>query len=376
MKTIFTKTLAVSGIALLMLASCKKDGVKVTSNGGEAGTLQASATTLVLDKSKLNDASAAINFTFTAANFGYSGAAVTNTLQIDAAADNWANPTSVVITGKTLSQGYSTADFNAMLLKLGLAVNVAAPVNVRVMQSITTSSSVKPAYSNVVALTVTPFSLVSYVYVPGAYEGSSWPNPGPMEDSLKSATSNGIFTGVIPFTPGNDQFLITPAKNWTNKWATPDGQQTSVPAVYTTQYVTGGGNNFYAPVKSTVDPAVNITYNQVVLDVNKNTLTLTPTLWSIVGDATPGGWPNGSGYQSDTDMKFNNGTQTWSAVVTLKAGGAIKFRMNHDWGKNYGSVTTAGVLDTADNNNITIAESGTYLVTIDLNALTYKLVKQ
>jgi hypothetical protein len=104
-----------------------------------------------------------------------------------------------------------------------------------------------------------------------------------------------------------------------------------------------------------------------VLNVNSNTLTLTPTLWSIVGDASPGGWPAGSGYQSDTNMKFNNATQTWSAVVHLGAG-AIKFRLNHDWGVNLGG--SGGTL-TAGGSNIAIAAAGTYTVTLDVAHLTY-----
>jgi len=373
MKTTFNKIFAFSGAALLLLSACKKDGTLVTSNGGKPGTLSATATTLILDKTKLTDPSTAISFSFTSPDYGYS-AAINNTLQIDAVGDNWANPTSVVVPAKKLSQGYSTGDFNAMLLKLALKGGVSSQVHVRVKHSI--GANTEPVYSNVLTLAVTPFDLTSWVYLPGAYEGSSWPNPGPQEDSLMSAKGDGIYVGNIPFTPGNDQFLIVPVKNWNNKWATPDGPKSGNSVTYTTQYVTGGGNNFYAPTRATVDPSVNITYNQVVFDSNANTLTLTPTLWSVVGDATPGSWPAGSGYQSDTDMKFDNGSQTWWVKVDLKAGGAIKFRLNHDWGTNYGSKTTAGVLDTANDNNIPITVAGTYLVTINLKTLAYTLVKQ
>jgi len=367
MKTIFTKSLAIGSIALLMLASCKKDETKVVATNGKAGALQASSSSIVLTKAELNNT--AVTFNFTAADFGYK-AAITNTLQIDAKSDNFASPKEYVVAAGKLTQSFTTLDFNALMLALGLPTGSASDVSVRIKSQL--SAGMAPVYSNTMAISVTPFSLVTYAYVPGAYQG--W-NPA-SADSLASAKGDGVYTGVINFTAGNDQFLITSAKNWNNKWATTDGPQTGSPAVYSTEYVTGGGNNFYAVSKTTVDPAVNIYTSQVVLDDNKHTLTITPTLWSVVGDASPGGWPGGSGYQSDTDMKFDNGTQTWWVKVDLKAGGAIKFRMNHDWGKNYGSVTTAGVLDTADNNNISITVTGTYLVTINLNTLAYTLVKQ
>src|SRR5258708_13218643 len=93
MKKTITKFLALGSVALLMLSACKKDGAVVTSNGGKPGTLNASVTTLVLDKTKLTDPTMVVNFDFTAANYGFS-AAVTNTLQIYSAAHNLSNPPS------------------------------------------------------------------------------------------------------------------------------------------------------------------------------------------------------------------------------------------------------------------------------------------
>jgi len=383
MKTILTKFLALSSIGLLMLASCKKDGAIVKTNGGKPGALTANTTSPVLDKTKLNDTTKIINFSFTQPNFGYA-AAVTNTLQIDPAGDNWKNPASVTLGINVLSQGYSIADFNALLLKLNLVGGVPATVNVRVQHSL--SADVTPVYSNVLTLNVTPYNLASFIYVAGGYNLYSTANA----DSLLSATSNGVYVGVIPFTAGsgadgnNANFKIVLNKqnfNGNYGWASTvsQGAITGQPASTTVENISnvnGGAGNLFALSGATDDAATQIYSNFVVLDLNKNTISLTPTQWSVVGDATPGGWPNGSGPQSDTDMKFNNGTQTWSVVVALKAGGAIKFRLNHDWGKNYGSVTTAGVLDTANNNNINITVAGTYLITVDINHLTYSLVKQ
>ena len=68
MKTVLTKFLAISGVALLMLASCKKDQTQVTATAGKSGALTASATTAVLDKSMVNDTTTIITFNFTKAN--------------------------------------------------------------------------------------------------------------------------------------------------------------------------------------------------------------------------------------------------------------------------------------------------------------------
>jgi starch-binding outer membrane protein SusE/F len=351
MKTVLTKFLAISSIALLMLASCKKDGAIVTSNGGKPGALSANTTTPVLDKTKLNDPTMIINLSISKANYGFS-AAVTSTLQIDAVGDNWANPITFTLGATVLSQGFNTADFNALLLKLNLVGGVTSQVNVRVVQSV--SAQVAPIYSNVLSLTVTPFNLASFEFVPGAYQG--W-GPG-SADSLLSATSNGVFTGVISFKGATDfSFKVTSDKKGTTWFGNLGGVVSS----------SGSAGNFVFINKATVDPAVNIMSDQIVIDEVKNTITLTPTLWSIVGDASPGGWPNPSGSQSDTDMKFNNGTQTWTAVVHLGAG-AIKFRLNHDWGVNLGG--SGGTLS-VNGANIAIATAGTYTVTLDVAHNTY-----
>jgi hypothetical protein len=341
MKKVLTKFLALSSISLLMLSACKKDGTLVTSNGGKPGALTASVTTLVLDKTKLTDSTSVINFKFTAPNYGYS-AAVTNTLQLDAAGDNWAKPTSVTLGTKVLSQGYNTADFNALLLKLNLIGGTTAQIQVRVMHTI--SADVMPIYSNVVNVTVTPFNLAAWVYVPGAYQG--W-LPA-TADSLLSATSNGIYTGIINFTAGNNQFLITPGKTFDNKYATND------PTGNTSKTVTvNGPNNFYAPAAA----------GQYVVTLNVNTNTITfaqANYYSVIGSVTPGG-----DFSTDVDLKFVNSiNQDWEGIVPMTAG-QFKFRQNNDWTYSWGDIATPDGKDAtnASGGNINVAAAGNYKVT-------------
>lgn len=350
MKKTITKFLAFGSVALLMLSACKKDGALVTSNGGKPGTLNASVTTLVLDKTKLTDPSMVVNFDFTAANYGFS-AAVTNTLQIDAAGDNWAKPTSVTLGTKVNSQGYSTADFNNLLLKLNLPAGVASQVNVRVQHTI--SASVAPVYSNVVSMTVTPFNLTSYLYITGAFAG--WQNPGPLEDSLVSVTGNGVYVGIINFTAGNNEFLILPAKNWNNKYAT---TQSSTPSSTVTY---NASNNLKAP---SVAGQYQVTFN-----LNTGTIAFDlVNYYSVIGDAAPG-----TAWTTDTDLKaINDGTGTWAGKIPFTTG-SFKVRQNHDWGNSWGVPKAgsagdgvAGALNNTSNDNIPIATAGTYWLTFTI----------
>ncbi len=340
MKTLLTRFLLVTGLSLFLLSSCKKDDNLIQATSGTPAVLTASTPNLVLTKNIATNA--AINFNWSNANYGYN-AAITNVLQIDVKGNNFSKPKEIATT--TAYKNYNVIDFNSILLGLGLPTGVNSIIETRVKSSI--SSNIAPIYSNVVSVTVNPYALTSFVYVPGDYQGWS-PSTA---DSLISATSNGIYTGVINYPAGGSfQFKVTPAKNWNIAYGY---------ASATTISTSGG--NLYVP---------NAGSFQVTIDLNANTWSTTPLLWSVIGDATPGGWG------SDTDLKYNNGTQTWSAVVPLIGGKAIKFRKNHDWGTNYGSVTTPGTLDQANNNNIAVGATGNYLITIDLVHLTYTLVKQ
>lgn len=347
MKTVLTRVLVFSSMMLLVLASCKKNDPIVTTNGGKPGTLAASASEVTLDKSKLNDTAKIINFSFTKANYGYS-AAVTNTLQIDAASDNWAKPMSVTLGANSLSQSYATGDFNALLLKLNLPAGVASPIQARLMQTV--STSIKPIYSNTLSLTVTPFNLAAYLWVPGAYQG--W-NPG-ASVTLVSPTSNGIYSGIINFTGSDLTFKITSEGDWNG---------TNYGAGATAGTISSTGGNLTAPA----DGGLTVT-----VDLNANTIAFTPQ-WSIIGDATPGGWG------TDTDMLFDSVHNTWYVTAKLVSDGtnAIKFRLNNAWTTNLGG--SGGTL-TQGGANITIpnttAAGAMYLITLDPTANTYTLTKQ
>lgn len=379
MKSLLNKILTISSIALLMLSACKKDGAVITATNGTPGTLSASATTLVLNNTKLTAPTIVETFTLTQASFGYN-AAVSNTLQIDAASDNWANPYTISIGVNVFTQGFNTNDFNNALLKAGMKGNVTAIVNVRVKSAVGVNTFV---YSNVLALTVTPFNLKSWVYVPGAYEG--WGNPGAQEDSLYSATGNGIYVGIINFTAGNNQFLVTPKKTWDNKYATNDAASTAGKSSnYSVTY--NGPNNFYAPAT----PGNYL----VTLNTNNNTMSIQPVdFYSIIGDAA-------QGWGTDVAMKYvNDGNSNWTATTALVSTGSFKIREDIDWTWSWGIPKAAGsdgfgvanTLNNNSNNNIPVAVNGNYLVSFNApitqytttpppapasTTTTYSLVKQ
>ncbi|GGH08670.1 SusE domain-containing protein [Pedobacter zeae] len=337
MKSIFFKTLAV-GLMAVSLWSCKKDETQTVSNISPAGTLTTSATTINLVQS--NAAQVAFTLSYPLATSTGYVVPVNTSLQFGLKGTNFSPVREIAVTTKTYAP--TITEVNNMILALGGKVGTTAQIEVRLKSGAAVNDL---TYSNVITLTATPYLASAWVYVPGAYQG--W-NPA-TADSLISVSSNGVYTGMIAFTPGNLEFKVTPAKKWDVAYGDAGGGKISSSA----------GDN----LKST-DAVVK----QVTVDLNAGTYTIgVPKEWSIIGDATAGGWGN------DTDMKVtNDGKANFYTIKTTLTTGAFKFRFAHDWGTNLG-----GSLSTLTNggDNIAVTTAGTYTITLDVAAKKATMVK-
>lgn len=216
MKKIFFSILALSGLALLMLSSCKKDETRVTSSLGNTGTLAVSSTSPAL--SLATGANVATTFSWPATPVSGVASTVTYTIQIDKKGNNFKSPREIA--ASSLNTPVTVVALNMALLNLNLPVDVPAQVEVRVKSVI--AANVAPTYSSVVTLTVTPYSLVSYLYLPGSYQG--WNPAGTDALTISSPTSNGIYDGTVTFTgTGSYEFKFTPARNWDLDYGGKDG---------------------------------------------------------------------------------------------------------------------------------------------------------
>jgi hypothetical protein len=343
MKMILNKFSTLGLLVLLILTSCEKDEVKVVATAGTAATLSASATTLMLTKA--NADKPAVTFSFLTPSFGFD-AAVTNTLQIDVKGNNFAKAKEIAFDAGVLSKMYSVIDFNAFLLAMNLKTGENSQIEARLKSQIT-GSLLAPVYSSIIALTVNPYALTSFLYVPGAYQGWT-PNTA---DSLLSSTSNGVYVGVINYTPGNLGFKILTKK----AWGPPEYGKGSAAGT-----IAIGGGDLSAPNAGSL---------KVTADLNANTIAFEPLLWSIIGDA-----PQGSNWTNDIVMNYDNGKQIWSATVTMGVGG-FKFRKNRDWVTNFGDKTGDLILDTENDNNIKITSAGSYRVVLNLLTNSYTIIK-
>jgi len=116
--------------------------------------------------------------------------------------------------------------------------------------------------------------------------------------------------------------------------------------------------------------AVTAGFYMITVDFNAGTYTLEETaLWGVVG----------SGYNewgATPDFMFTEvNPGIWIAENVVLIDGLIKFRINEDWGGDYGDANDDGILDTEGGNDIPVT-AGTYTIVLDFSdeaAPTYSL---
>jgi starch-binding outer membrane protein SusE/F len=354
-------------ISLVAFASCKKQGDQYFVKNGSfaANGLTASSTNIVLTAA--NENNSAVTFNWAAADFG-KNTAVRYTLQLartsDTSASGWVNLKNFAAGNNVLTYGFVVKELNNLLNAMGLAAGTPNDIVVRIKADVPqyngTESSIAPVYSNVLALKITSYSLS--LYIPGGYQG--W-NPGaaPLLNPVEGRP--GLYEGYI-YMPGAgaQYFKYTSHPDWNH-----------------TNYGDGGNGSFSTDGLAAGLSVPDGGYYEVTANFNTNTWTATKTTWSIIGDATPGGWNN------DTQMTYDEVDQVWKVTANMVSNGSFKFRANNAWTIDFGMDPANGELVYADNPffgytpdlwNFSVPENGNYTITLDLHVsqkYTYSIVK-
>ena len=351
------KNIASCLVAVLLLLSCKKEGTQYFIEDGkfEGNSLASSFSSVVLLPA--NDNTTAVGLVWTTANFGEKPA-VKYTVQVSKIADTsgvnaWTNAKSFVAGNNVTAYNFIVKYLNNALNKMGLPAGVATAVAIRVKAEVPqyngSPSTVPPAYTNTIIVQFTPYSLS--LWIPGEHQG--WdPATAPLLNPVEGRP--GMYEGYIfmPGGAGTKYFKYTSAPDWNHINYGDGGNGT-----FSTDGAAGGLNM----------PSGG--YYEVTADFNTNRWTTTKTDWSIIGDATPGGWG------TDTPMSYDPATKVWTVTCNMVSNGSFKFRANNAWAIDFG-IDAAGKLVYADNpflgftpglNNLTVPTSGNYTITLDLH---------
>lgn len=256
---------------------------------------------------------------------------------------------------------WSVLELNGAAVGAGLTPFEQGGLDIRIKATTGTAGS-QAVYSNVVTVLITTFSTdLPLLWIPGSYQvesgyGSNNWSHATAPTLAASAFGSSDFEGYVFFAndviaDDDNGFIFSSQQNW-------DG----------TNY---GDDGTFSGILS--DSGSNIGTSAGYYRVRANTASLTygldPTVWGIVGAATPGGWDN------STPLTYNPTTKLWEGVVVMTAGD-FKFRANNAWDINLGGPADSMTYGGPD---LSLDAGGTYFVELDLTTprqYTYTLTAQ
>jgi hypothetical protein len=337
MKNIVSKLLSIM-LVTLTLFSCTEDDTDTVLNDTATTVLTSSTSDVVLLKD--NEGLNSLSLTWTEPDYGYS-AIPTYMVYFDVSGNSFQNAVTKDV-GSDLEYSLLTESLNTILQTLEIESGVETTLDVKVESIIGTSTIA--ATSNITNINVTGYAntldLSSVWGLVGSATENGWDGP---DMPFYSTSETDIFNAYVTLTDG--EIKIRQDNSWDLNYGDTGADGT----------LEEGGSNILVAAGT-----YKITFNAGTL-----TYEIEEYSWGLVGDATPNGWDG-----PDTVLTYDATSDQWRAVVTL-TDGEMKFRRNNDWSFNYGGSGVDGALaDGGDNIAVT---AGNYLVTLNLNDLTYSL---
>ncbi len=285
----------------------------------------------------------AINLTWSEAIFNVNVQPYSYIVEMAAGGTDFAAPVQVANTSET-SLSLTVSQLNSRAIELGILPETTGTIDIRVATRIGTQATGN-RYSTPITITVTTYTDVLDLSTEWGIAGSATPggwDEGAADIPFWKMTGQGNENKMVAYTTLTDG-LIKFRKNamWVENYGGADG------------VLVAGGPDI---------PVTAGTY-KIIIDLTELTYTIEPYSLGIVGDATPNGWDG-----PDVQLIYDPTSDQFRAVVEL-TNGLIKFRMNNDWGINWGG--SAGTLEPGGT-DISVT-AGKYVVTVNINELTYEL---
>ena len=268
-------------------------------------------------------------------------------VEADLPANNFAAPIELGSVNNMDEISFTNAVLNGAAIEAGIPVDATGDLAIRVRSIIidANTGTVLERTTPEVTINVTTYLTVLDLSTTWGVVGSAANNWGATPDLPFFKTDvDGVLAAYVTLTDGEIKFREN------NDWANNYGSDSSTGG----NLVAGGGNL-----------TVSAGAYKIVLDLNNLTYTIENFSLGIVGGAY-----NNWGATPDFMLEYDQYSNVFRGIVNL-IDGEMKFRMNNDWGSNWGDDGNDGTLD-AGGANIQVTE-GIYIATVNLNDLTYTL---
>lgn len=347
---------AMMGVLALTVACEKTPELTVLDEVEFDTDVTTSSDAIVLAESDtLNDV---ITFSWSAADYQRE-VPVNYTLQFTTAddKDTWSRTIEVEVGEQLLTATMTGRSFNDLITdQLGITPGSATEIAVRVKSYVD-----RAAYSNYSLLEVTGYKETLYfpsLYIVGDYQG--WDVDA--ADLIVSKKKNDIYEGYVYVPDGSGlEFLIYEEQD-----------------ANATTYGMVDGTTLSA--SSTHFSIAEAGYYLIAVNLNTMEYLAIKTTWGLIGGATPGGW------NSDTEMTYDEVKQVWTVTTDLTSGQSFKFRANKAWQIDFGVDENQELiyanhpwLTYIDQPQLAVGTSGQYTVELDLHdptEYTYSIISQ
>lgn len=241
----------------------------------------------------------------------------------------------------------TNSQLNAVAIQSGIAVDASGDLEMRLRSVITDAASgtVLERTTETVTVNVTTYLTVLDLSTTWGIVGSAANDWGATPDLPFFKTDvDGVLVAYVNLIDGEFKFREN------NDWSNNLGSDSA-----TGGDVTSNGGNIPVSAGS----------YKIGLDLNNNTYSIENFSLGIVGSAA-----NDWGATPDLMLEYDPFSDVFRGLVTL-VDGEMKFRLNNDWGTNWGDDGVDGTMDPGGAN--IAATAGTYFATVNLNDLTYTL---
>lgn len=270
-------------------------------------------------------------------------------VEADLPGSDFANAVEVTKVKNTNSISLTNIQLNRVALEAGIPVDTAGDLEMRVRAVITDTNTneVLERITSKVTINVTTYLTVLDLSSTWGIIGSAANDWGATPDLPFFKTDvDGVLVAYVNLIDGEIKFREN--SDWANNYG---GDSSTGGAL-----VSGGSNI-----------AVTAGSYKITMDLNNLTYSIESFSLGLVGSATENSWDG-----PDMMMQYDQYSDVFRAIVTL-TDGEMKFRLNNDWGTNWGDDGVDGTAD-AGGANIVIT-AGNYIVTFDMKDLTYTLEK-
>jgi len=359
-------TKSIVALFAVMAFSCSSDDVedRPVIVAGDAPELSAPETGNNYVLSIDNAAMQAERFVWTSASFGQD-VAINYEVQIGLAGDNFETSRSLgsVIGANQLSVSVET--LNGAAIAVGGTPFEVGNFEVRVKASV--NDTFEPLYSNVSAISVTPYvAVIPKLYFVGAPQGyygtSAWTPENGIEMRHIGTVTTKIYEAYVKVAPG-DGFKFIGGLNWDNgNYGTIGGAQDG--------NLKNAGDSGDIKVAENDGPGLYYVW----VDIDNLKYKFIKMNWGIIGSATVGQWNDETPMVYDfVANKFNLTATLASGEMKFRAKNASQFIFSDDWKFNVGvsdptvvystSATNFPITGGSFNLGLTVNFDGTAVVT-------------